>query len=239
MPVGTLIDLGAQRWMWSDSYLETHRSLEMGIPRKPHFEKTSSSPPHPGPRLSSQFYPKLSIVLFSFDTVLSILMLPWASPLWACSHLYKSPDCTWASVPAFFSGSWVLTGSCAWETWTKYYQAYHFDFLPCWKSSICQKEGLWSHHCRVSLSSWISCAYSVLYQCEGEFAPISAYRLICAAVVWVQPQTQQGRFLWLFEIHSFRNLSWYLEGSRLIFQDKTNRIGSHESNFPRAYAQVT
>lgn len=36
---------------------------------------------------------------------------------------------------------------------------------------------------RVSPSSGVSYAYSVLYQCEREFVPASTYRLICTAVV--------------------------------------------------------
>lgn len=149
MPVGTLIDLAAERWMWSDTSLETNRSLERETSRKPSFEKTIASPSHPGPSLSSHFQAKSSIVLFC------------SRPHWVCSCSSGPPFCKLVFIfsiraktgfehqywHCFFLSIRISVDPSAWETWIQYYQTYLSYFFPCWKSSICQfncPEGLWS-----------------------------------------------------------------------------------------------
>lgn len=201
MRVGTLIDLGARRWMWSDVFLDTRRSFEMGTSREPQFEKTPSSPSHPEPRVSSP--PSLSQVLFCFGVVLSILMQPQASPLWTCSYFYKSPDCSvlkhqyWF----FFSSNWI---SISWFLCLRNLDKIlpgillqHFALLEI--QYLSKRRGDEVISLRVSPFSGLSYAYSVLYQCEREFVPVSTYRLICPAVVWMSTPNSAGQvslFFW-------------------------------------------
>lgn len=201
MPVGTLVDLGARRWMWSDVFLDTRRSFETGTSREPQFEKTPSSPSHPEPRVSS--HPSLSQVPFCFGVVLRILMLPQASPLWVCSYFYKSPDCSvlkhqyWI----FFSSNWI---SISWFLCLRnldkilpgillqHFALLEIQYLP-------KMRGDEVISLRVSPSSGVSYAYSVLYRCEREFVPASTYRLICTAVVWMSTPNSAGQvslFFW-------------------------------------------
>ena len=151
MRVGTLMDLAAEKWMWSDVSLETHRSLERETSRKPPFWEGASLSSPPWTKPLNTFPSQSPIVLFCSQAVLSMFTQLWASFLRACfCLLYKSPDWFWASILTsfFFSSKWISADPSAWETWIQYYQAYFSYPLPCWKSIICQfncPEGLWSH----------------------------------------------------------------------------------------------